>query len=315
MKQKMKKLAGSSLLCLMTLTTCSRGDNAKPQGQAVARVNGEEITREQYNFALQAKKNELEARHPVAASKLLQHTLAQQTVTDLIMRTLILQAANKERIKIDKQEISARLKQIKASFKDERTFQEALKKAGISLDYLGREIEEGLIIQKHKEQLLKNIRVSEKEAKVFYGQNLDQFKLPEEYRVSFVWAKTEEEAQELFSRLKKGQVKFDLLLKTHPASFPQGMGETGWVEPSFLPQEFAGAIKSTEPGTITKPVKGKAGFYLIRVEEKKSAGREPFELAKKKIIHSLTEKKKQAAINNWLVEQEKKTRIEIYPAE
>lgn len=307
---EMKNFTGFILLfCLITLAACSQDHGGS---KVVAKVNGEEITQEQYNFAFQAKKRELESRHPVKASKLFHQTLARQTINDLVMRTLILQAANKEGIKITKQEVSVKLEQVKASFKDKNAFQEALKRAGISQDVLWREIEEGLTIEKHRQRLLKNVRVSEKEARVYYNQNSAQFKLPEEYKVSFILAKAEKEAQELSAKLKKGQVKFDQLVKTHPVPFPQGGSEAGWVEPSFLPRSFTEAIKNTRPGTIAGPVKGKAGFYLLRVEEIRSSGIEPFELAQKKIIHVLTEKKKQAAMNDWLVKQKKNARIEIY---
>lgn len=309
----MRKLAGFILLlCLVPLAACSRDHGG---AKVVARVNGEVITQEQYDFAFQAKKKELEARHPVKASKLLDQALARQTISDLILRTLILQSAKKEGIRIKGQEVAAKLEQIKASFKDQRAFQEALKRAGISQDSLWREIEEGLIIDKHRQWLLRSIQVSEKEAKLFYDQNSAQFQMPEEYKVGFVLAKAEKEAQELFSKLKKGEVKFDQLAKTHPVPFPQRIGGAGWVEPSFLPRAFTEAIKNAEPGTIAGPVKGKAGFYLLRVEEKKSTGIEPFELAKKKIIHALAEKKKQAAMNDWLVKQKKKARIKIYKEE
>ena len=139
------------------------------------------------------------------------------------------------------------------------------------------------------------INVTEKEVKDFYKKNADKFKMPEMVKARHILVKSEKEAKEIIKELKKAgkgkklEEKFIELAKKKSVG-PSGKngGELGWFDRKQMVKAFSDAAFSLKKGEFTtKPVKTQFGYHIIYVEDKKAAGKIPFEKVENSIIAQL----------------------------
>ncbi|HEX2586119.1 MAG TPA: peptidylprolyl isomerase [Steroidobacteraceae bacterium] len=96
-----------------------------------------------------------------------------------------------------------------------------------------------------------------------YGQPTKEFK------ASHILVKTEEEANAIIAKLKKGADFADLAKKnsTDPGSGKNG-GDLGWFPGKQMVPEFTAALEKLEKGKITEtPVKSQFGYHIIKLED------------------------------------------------
>ncbi|MDH3240153.1 MAG: peptidylprolyl isomerase, partial [Alphaproteobacteria bacterium] len=79
-------------------------------------------------------------------------------------------------------------------------------------------------------------------------------------------------AERILTELQQG-ASFPLLARqfSQSASAPSG-GNLGWVQPGELPQEVEEAMAKIPPGTVTKPIRTTAGYHIVLLRERRSAG-------------------------------------------
>lgn len=58
-------------------------------------------------------------------------------------------------------------------------------------------------------------------------------------------------------------------------------------------------------------MKGKAGSYLIRVEARHAPAMQEFPAVKDRILHVLSQQKRQAVLQEWIAAEKRAARIEI----
>jgi len=79
-------------------------------------------------------------------------------------------------------------------------------------------------------------------------------------------------AERILTELKQG-ASFALLARqfSQSSSAPSG-GNRGWVQPGELPAEVEEELAKIAPGTLTKPIRTPAGYYIVLLRERRSAG-------------------------------------------
>jgi peptidyl-prolyl cis-trans isomerase D len=140
-----------------------------------------------------------------------------------------------------------------------------------------------------KSRLLSQVQVAPEDIRAYYNDHQDQYRVPEEVKVSHILIKTpppgadgkvddkavaeaQKKAEDILKQLKGG-AKFDDLAKKYsedPGSGKQG-GELGWIGRGRTVPEFEKAAFSLPIGQLSDPVKSSYGFHIIRVEEKHEA--------------------------------------------
>jgi peptidyl-prolyl cis-trans isomerase C len=90
-----------------------------------------------------------------------------------------------------------------------------------------------------------------------------------EVRASHILVKTEQEANDLLNRINSGS-SFEELAQKH-STCPSGKkgGDLGFFTKGRMVKEFEDAAFATEKGKISKPVKTKFGYHLIKVVDKR----------------------------------------------
>ena len=149
--------------------------------------------------------------------------------------------------------------------------------------------------------LIAKQKISEKEAHEEYERNIDQYTTPARRRVSHILVQLDDDAtaaqekaarakvQEIEQALKDGMSFADAAKKfsQDPVTSKKG-GDLGIVKPNELPgSDLNIAVNSLKPGQVSKPVRSKFGFHLLKLTAFTPAKVKPFADVEKSILSSL----------------------------
>ncbi|MFD1738196.1 SurA N-terminal domain-containing protein [Bacillus salitolerans] len=160
-------------LSVMILGACN--NSSSTDNDPVATVDGEEITRTDYETLLQSVKENYTARG-IDTENLDDETkkqLEEQVINQLVNTKILLQAAKAEGITVEQEEIDQSLADMKANFEGDQAYQDALEKNKLTEESLKGKIQEELYITKYIDQRVGEVEVSEDEVKKLY----DEYKL------------------------------------------------------------------------------------------------------------------------------------------
>lgn len=155
------------------------------------------------------------------------------------------------------------------------------------------------------------VQISHDELQAYYDQNRNQYRLPEQVKVSHIWIKmplpgpdgkvdekavtdAQNRADDLLKQLKSG-AKFEDLAKKYsedPGSANAG-GSLGWIGRGQTSPEFEKVAFSLPKGQISGVVKSSDGFHIIRVDDKQEAHMKTLDEVKAQIEPILKQQKAQ----------------------
>ena len=112
-----------------------------------------------------------------------------------------------------------------------------------------------------------------------------------EYKISDIAVATEADAQAAIGRIKKGE-SFDKVARSISLAPNKAQGgAAGWVQPGQLPQQLSTVITNLNKGQVSAPIQMQQGWYLVKVEDKRSSKPPTFEQAEKAVRAGLMQKK------------------------
>lgn len=308
-----RRMRGVTALLLAALAAGILGGcSGDPAARAVARVNGEEISRRTLEVHLAIRTRQFQERHRGDVMPAIRETMARQVLSELIASRLILQAARARGLRVGSDEVERVVQEARKPFPDDAAFGKALEEWGLSLADFRAHVEGDLLSQKFSADFGKHLQATDVEALAFYRENREQFRVPEKVRVRIMLAGTAEEARALLWRIRAGRAAFEEVAKVQPVHPGQEeRGEPGWRNLDSFAPGMAQAIRRTKPGGLAGPVKGGVGAYILRVEEKQASTMPEFPAVRERILHVLTQQKRQRALQEWIAAQKQGARIDI----
>jgi peptidyl-prolyl cis-trans isomerase D len=155
------------------------------------------------------------------------------------------------------------------------------------------------------------VQITQQELQAYYDQHRDQYRVPEQVKVSHILIKTplpgpdgkvdekgvqeaQSRAEDLLKQLKAG-ANFEELAKKYsedPGSAKEG-GSLGWIGRGRTVAEFEKAAFSLPVGKISDLVKSSYGFHIIRVDGKQEAHMKTLDEVKDEIEPVLKQQKAQ----------------------
>ena len=112
-----------------------------------------------------------------------------------------------------------------------------------------------------------------------------------EYKISDIAVATESDAQAVLNRIKKGEA-FDKVAKSVSLAPNQVQGgAVGWIQPGQVPTPISAALLSLGKGQTSAPIQMQQGWFLVKLEDKRSSKPPTFEQAKPAIRAALAQKK------------------------
>lgn len=267
---------------------------AQDEGEIVARVNGEAITKaELYDMMYQY--------------------VGPRVLDELILIRLVEQEAAAQGVTVPGEEIDAEVEAIAQQVGGTQQLELILSQQGAGLEQLRDEIRRTLLIRALLEP---QIEVTDEEVRAFFEENADLFAQREMVRARHILVSTKEQAEELRRQLLDG-ADFATLAREHSSdagSAARG-GDLGWFGRGVMVAPFEEAAFSLKVGEISEPVQSSFGYHLIKVEERAEAKPAEFnDQVAATIRELLTEEKMQQQLGTWLQSLRLQADVEILPA-
>jgi peptidyl-prolyl cis-trans isomerase C len=260
MTEKLTKLAALAAVSLMLLTPAfaQTADNTKKEDKVVAVVNGHEIKVSEVEMAAEDILGQL----PDIPPKLRYPYIVEY----LVERHLLAQAAVKEGI-ADSDEYKRRLALYQAKALRDAYFAQTIVPT-----------------------------VTEDEMKKTYDTESGKVAQTERVRARHILVASEQEAKQIRARLEKGE-KFEDLAKQYSLDGSKEYGgDLGYFTAPEMVPEFSKAAFALKPGELSQPVKTDFGWHIIKLEDRKMGGAQPYDQVKTAIRNILLRKKTQEKI-------------------
>lgn len=140
--------------------------------------------------------------------------------------------------------------------------------------------------------------VTEEEMKKAYDTESAKVAQTERVRARHILVATEQEAKQIRARLVKGE-KFEDLAKQYSLDGSKEYGgDLGYFTAPEMVPEFSKAAFALKPGDVSQPVKTDYGWHVIKIEDRKMGGAQPYDQVKTAIRNILLRKKTQEKIIN-----------------
>ncbi len=291
---------------LISAIACSNSGGKK----IAATVNGDPIYMEEVDRQLDQLKQQHQQLQGQEGEQYLK-SFQKQILDDLIDQKLVLQEAEKQKVKVTDKEINDWLKQVRKMFPSEQQFQSKLKELKMTLDDLKKNRRDQIMMQKMIEKTTKGIKVSDKEVEEYYKKHTVEFKDPEKVNIKWVFVATEKEAKDVLTKLQGG-ADFAATAKeksVDPTTKDKG-GELGLKSKAELPPEIADLAFKIELNKLSEVVKTEQGSAVFMVTEKQAERQKSFDESKAEIKNKLLSDKQRKAYEAWVGKLKKKAKID-----
>lgn len=260
-----------------------------PDQEAVAVVNGEEISTEAYEEELTRAIYATTSRYgvdwddPETRSHLPE--LQEQVLDQLIWRVLTRQLADQEGITIDPEKVETEVADLQADIQSSEAYADW--DSFLAESYLTEESVRSLIADTMLMEALLELHSGPKSV--------------EQVHASHILVETEETGQEVLDKLAADEEFADLAAEysTDPGSKVQG-GDLGWFPRGAMVPEFEEAAFSLEPGETSDLVQTSFGYHIILVHEKEE----------RELDTALYEQRQQQQFQTWFEAQRAEAGIE-----
>jgi parvulin-like peptidyl-prolyl isomerase len=300
---------GGLLLVLILILAIAEGiGKGGPADDAVAVVDGDEISQEDFDKALlQAAKRNGQAQAPPADSPQYA-TMRDEALGDLFDIAWIQGEAEDRGIEVTPTEIQDKLEQVKKqSFKTEAEYESFLKRSGFTQEDVDVRIELQLLSEKIQEKVTEAAgEASTDDAEKYYEANSALYGQPEQRDVRVIVNSDEAKVEEAKSRLEADDSdanwkKVASELSTDPTSRNQG-GLRQSITPGVLPPEVDSQAFEAEEGELVGPVATPTGSYVFQVDKVTEATTQPFAEVSEQIKQQLSGQRQQEYFADFLTD-------------
>ena len=287
----------------------------------LARVNGETVTKSDFDRAVQAV--EARAGGPIPPDQ--RDRVLRGVLDQLIGYKVLAQETKARNIAVPDAEVDARIGQIRGQFPNEEAFTAMLAQRKLTLEQVKSDARQDMAISKMIEaEIAAKIAVKPEQVTDFYAKNPDQFKEGESVRASHILiavpkgadatakAQARAKAEGVLKDVKAGK-DFAALAKEHsadPGSAAQG-GDLGFFQQGQMVGPFNDAAFSLAPGAISDVVETDFGFHIIKVVEKKPGRTIPLEDVKPQVEQYLQQMNRQEQTEAFVTGLRAKGKIEV----
>jgi peptidyl-prolyl cis-trans isomerase C len=288
----------------------------------VARVNGEDIPRAEFEDAVQSI--EARAGGPVPPQE--RDLVLRGLLDQMIGFKLLIQETRSRNVMIPDADVEARIDQIRGQFPSEQVFQQALQQQQLTLEQLRADARQEMAVTKMiQDEIAGKVAVSDEQVTTFYRENPDQFQQDARVRASHILiafpqdaddaAKSEARAtaEGVLKEVKDGK-DFEGLAREHsqdPGSAANG-GDLGYFQEGEMVGPFNDAAFSLPVGATSDLVETRFGYHIIRVADKQPARTIPLEEVRPQVEEYLEELNRQEQTEAFVNALKTKGKVEVF---
>lgn len=177
-----------------------------------------------------------------------------------------------------------------------------------------------------RKEIAAKVTVSEDDVKSYYDTHQDEFKTPEMIKARHILIKVDKSASEedkkqarkkaedILSKIKAGEdfAKLASEFSDDPGSKSKG-GDLDFFARGRMVKPFEDAAFALKPGEVSGIVESPFGYHIIKVDETKDAGVEPYDTAKDKIKQKLVQERTKSKLTEFVEETMKDANVEMHP--
>lgn len=298
--------------------------------EIVARINGEIITRSEFQQSRETVLNELKQKYGAQAEQMFA-TQEKDVLRDLIDQRLLVQRGKDLGINPDT-EVIKRLDEMRkqmnlASLED---LEKQAGQQGVSYEEVKENIRSGLITQKViGQEVGSKIQIPQEDARQYYQDHQKELARPEQVRLSEILVSTqspqsqggapeaaalaaaEQKANDLREQIRKGASFEEVAKKNSSGGSAEQGGDLGYFERGKLAKELEDKTFSMQVNEVSGVIRTKQGFVLLKVTEHQLAGVATFKEIEPKIQEALYYQKLQPAMRIYLTKLREEAYIDI----
>ena len=257
----------------------------------------------------------------------------QQVLEALVEEKVLYLEAEKRNLiptqeELDK-EVADRTAEIQEAWGGEEAFAQAKEYYGYTDESFKAFLETQVIVQKVKDDMFKDITVTDEEIEKYYEENKDTLLNYGQADVRHLLFQTEEEAKEASEKIKSGETTFDALFTEYEGNkakasatdatdeekalpIAEDLGTVSHNESNYDPLFLAG-LQPLKEGEVSEPVKGYYGYHIIEAKNvTETTTKELNDELKEQIKSTLETNKKNEIYEEQLASLEKEYNVKLY---
>jgi peptidyl-prolyl cis-trans isomerase C len=286
-------------LALVGLMVLSFACKKKPEDEPVATINGEAITKGQF----QAQVDRNLARYRSQGNQLppgIEQRIQESVLRRMIDDKVIAQKAAASKITITDAEVQTKFEEHKARFRTEEAFNDYLKRSNNTEANMKEDLRRNLLRDRVVETLSGPMEVSTEEVTKYFNENIERYKEKEQIRASRILIRldanatdadkkaAQKEAKKVLAMVQKSGADFEAVAKEQSKGPEAGRGgDLGWFSRGRMPPEFETVAFALEANKISGLVQTQQGYEIIKVWEKKAERQRPLEEVQENIKNTL----------------------------
>ncbi len=280
------------VVAALVLTACPEKARPKKDANAVATINGEVVSKGEFEVELSRELQAMEGVPPRTPEQT--EPFKQALLETLIERTVLLQAAKAAQVTVTPDEVDRRVLALASEYPAE-SFDAALAQGQTTRTELERKTREQLIIEKlFDKEVYARVAVTEDQLRRFFDEHTAEFSEPEQVRASQIVVKGLDEAKKLQQQLWAGKKFPDLARRYSLGPEARVGGDLGFFPRGVMPPQFDEVLFKLPVGQVSEVVSTDYGFHLFKVMEKKAARKRELAevrgLIEKRLLGELREK-------------------------
>ena len=310
------------------------------QGTVLAKVGKEKITRADVDSELKADIDYLKEQYGEDYESKIDDDLKaklkevrKQVLEQLVEEKVLFLEAEKKNLvpsqeELDK-EVADRTAEIQEAWGGEEKFKEAKEYYGYTDESFKKFLETQVIVQKVKDDMFKDITVTDEEVQKYYDENKANLLNYGEAETRHLLFQTEEEAKAASEKIKSGETTFDALFNEYKDNkakvsaadatdedkklpIAEDLGTVSYNQSNIDPLFLAG-LKPLKEGEVSEPVKSSYGYHIIEAKNvKETTQKELDDELKAQIKTTLENQKKNEIYEEQLAKLEKEYNVKLY---
>ena len=235
-------------------------------------------------------------------------------LTDLIASAALLARADREAI--PRTDVKREFDLLRSQFHDGKTWGQGLHQSGFLAPSLWRVLRNDLRARQWlSRQIAHELEVTEAESRAFYDSHPESFFVPERLRVSHLFlaappetapeiVETKRTTIEALSVRLVGGESFATLTAEYSEDEATKLrgGDLGYFSATRMPPDFVEAALKLHSGEISKPIRTRLGFHLLRLIDVQGARQKTFGESRGDIAIELANQKRAVAVQKLTVD-------------